>query len=931
MSSLLIENYNIIINSDSNEYWNLYTIDSNFMLSKYSGKGSDTVKMIKYSDVDDYQGSVKLIINGNKCILPSDVNESDINVANDSIFFVTPTFYEFMSFGDIFVFNVKCNKEWDYYPKTSENFSIRKVVNGLEVKSLSNDKFNENIKIFSNSLNVEQYVNVKQDYLPQVSTSILTVNPKNIKLYGDNKEFELNVLSLCDNQISNDYTFSTSPNFNLVKKDNIVKCTIISINNFKDTITFRNINCKDDIEPFIVNVQYNKDIIDEHYLLIKKINGEPVDNIVGGVYDIEFDENVENNRFIIEIESSSDCFIESYNDEIVNCSINKIDDKKYILIIDLINFSSKFEETIKVVNNDGDYKYINYTISENIIIDTDTIFCICDGDFNPTSKEYSVNVNYNENYNYKIFSFNNEGCSEWFVNNSNFELYENGNLTKNICGGLEDNGLKFLINKNKDAAPIVFKPTQEALDSLLNDYTITLLNKDAANDLVIKVNLNKQVVITHGYDIDILYNWGNILSIPLSKASNLIFTVTPYYFYNGTKYGMKDNKFNQSKKDYLGVDTNIDTNNLELINADNKFDYKLKNIPTTPGEYKITVSTIKIYHPEINAENFYKHKDLILNFVKDEEIEGNYLFFLINETDKKVTFFLKGGEYKVNVKSEKNFSFIGFELQEGIEWVNATIEGSYVLIKCDEYVKKDGDKPIREGKITLIQNESGNMIEILISQSSPTLVLDEYEEKLPAKQIETELFKLKGGNILISEEEIIKVNRKDITWIIGEQDKNCLYVVESNGEPNYLKVCENTEKVEKTFTLSGKTTNDGIEYIDEVKIIQNPKEKKQYYYNIKCNKSSPIEIGTGQSIVIDVWMEKSESISGPALETYYPFKAECPGNYIHVSGLDGISPSCSIDADYNAREGTALVWFYFNTDDGENSNYVEFRIIETRK
>ena len=555
-------NYIIVIDDETNTInvtgntefeWYLTIIDGNFLLEKYSGIGTQSIKINPLPNLGDgLYGKVLLSTNDKSCD-----NSADANIEGPGFYFnVEPKYITLYRSGDTATINVSSTCTWTATTVSGAKFTMSPTNgsgnNSITITATSNDSF-ENVPITitdCNGLYETVYVTQKPQ---QVSSNLLTVNPQYISLSGDKKDFTVTVLSICND--GTDYTVtSNNSKITVTKNGNIINGNVNTTENFSGTITVSNA-CglsKD------VTIEYTKQVENEHYLWIVSSGNSEVNYTFTSDTTVSYD-----------VLSSSNWYIYDYDSSKVNCSKsgNKIN---ISLGEDKEACSGKI---ITLKNREGDIAKVIYSLGSGLIVETGVTFTFASGE-----TEISVSADTAYTFTACIYAYKTENGTKkkikWSNKSSAFNMIEGTKIVNSYTGG-------------SDTCQVVtFSATTSTKNSSFTDYTIRLQEQETFEEIKIKVKVDRSNQTNdEGYSITISPETGNY-----NLTEEFTVTVVPVYYFNGTEYYIKDDPKNNNFGDsitnnfdnYKGVSAQTTfTNGVTISSTDVLYDsivYHL-NIP----------------------------------------------------------------------------------------------------------------------------------------------------------------------------------------------------------------------------------------------------------------------------------------------------------------------------------------------------------------
>lgn len=503
---IINDNSTIDVNVGAYDVWSLVVIQGNFMLDKYSGRGSiNGIKVIGFTNLGDgITGEIEFFVNNKRCYKGGIAEPKGEN----GYFNVTPKYVTLNGIDTTQFVTVSSDGNWVVTPTETEYFTISTTSNGFTITSKSNDFF-ENVPItVTNYDGAVEYVYVSQ--ASYVSTDILIVNPKYISLQGENKTFTINVISLCKGNSSykiNGTTYTTNS-------------VTSSITATEDTTFTLNVTNDCDMSE-TVTIVYKKETENEHYLWVES-SGKSSTNCSFSNNDIK----------TIDVLSSSNWRIKSYDSSYLSCtkSGNKIN-----VSLNQDNLSEFNNKVITLINNDGDIATIVCSSTVKIVND-EIIFTFGD---NSTAITATTSADNNYTFTACVYAYKNVNGTKqsisWKNKSSNFKITN---------GDTQNGGVDSCTN-------VTFSATTNTQNSLITNYTITLQEQDSYNEIKINVTVDRtSQAPKDGYRITIAPESGTYST---SESDGFTVTVNPIYTYDGFEYYIGNNDTMSGDTNFKGV------------------------------------------------------------------------------------------------------------------------------------------------------------------------------------------------------------------------------------------------------------------------------------------------------------------------------------------------------------------------------------------
>ena len=220
----------------SNTYW-VSKVEGNFMLSKYSGIGNDTLAISAPEDIQLERGTIYFSYGENSCIVSPPIT---VLTENSNYFSINPSYAVFHGKGSVATIVVNSANG---YKITNNDLSTFRTLeyggNKLMIISNTDNSFNKYIEVRNLSSNVKKRINIIQQMEDnQEKTSLLTAYYSMI----DNNTFSISVISL-HNNVYNSFTWDVPDGITIAKQDNntlIAKVSNSEIVGESFNITFKN-------------------------------------------------------------------------------------------------------------------------------------------------------------------------------------------------------------------------------------------------------------------------------------------------------------------------------------------------------------------------------------------------------------------------------------------------------------------------------------------------------------------------------------------------------------------------------------------------------------------------------------------------------------------------------------------------------------------
>lgn len=564
-------NYIIVIDDETNTInvtgntefeWYLTIIDGNFLLEKYSGIGTQSIKINPLPNLGDgLYGKVLLSTNDKSCD-----NSADANIEGLGFYFnVEPKYITLYRSGDTATINVSSTCTWTATTVSGAKFTMSPTNgsgnNSITITATSNDSF-ENVPITitdCNGLYETVYVTQKPQ---QVSSNLLTVNPQYISLSGDKKDFTVTVLSICND--GTDYTVTSNDSkITVTKNGNIINGNVNTTENFSGTITVSNA-CGLSKN---VTIEYTKQVENEHYLWIVSSGNSEVNYTFTSDTTVSYD-----------VLSSSNWYIYDYDSSKVNCSKsgNKIN----------ISLGEDKEacsgQVITLKNREGDIAKVIYSLGNGLIVETGVTFT-----FEEDKTEISVSADTAYTFTACIFAYKTENGTKkkikWTNKSSAFNMIEGSRIVNSYTGGSDT------------CQEVTFSATTSTKNSSFTDYTIRLQEQETFEEIKIKVKVDRSNQTNdEGYSVTISPESGNY-----NLTEDFTVSVTPVYYYNGTEYYIKDDpkseEFGSSLggnfDDYKGVSAETTFNGVTVSSTEVLYDSIVYHLNIPNGVTSFTACT----------------------------------------------------------------------------------------------------------------------------------------------------------------------------------------------------------------------------------------------------------------------------------------------------------------------------------------------------
>ena len=522
-----------IQNINTNDVWNITVIDANFMLSKYNGRGTDSVNIIPFPNIGDgIYGDIVLSVNNNPCFKGC-ISSSE---GEGTYFNVSPKYITLHKKNDTYNINVSSDCTDLAISASSSLISVSEITNGIStVTSNTDEPFENNIVIVTNNCNgLQEKVYVSQKPSQEVS-NILTVNPQYITLSGEDKNFKINVISMCSGDTN--YTYDgTIEGLSLTKNGNIINGTVNSTEDITKTFTVKN-----DCYSKTVTVIYTKASESSHYMWIKESG---TTSVTGVTFDSVDD------TFTYKIGSSSNWYIYDYDSSKVKCSKTVVSGDSNYIKITLGEDKSKcnnYEIILKNIDND-EVKVI-YSIVDGLVSENGITFKFDNDDTTLTINTIKQITSSDDiSFNACVFAYDsNNKPVNWRIKNSTYFT----TTTTDLSGGISGNS-KCVTFEAKDATK----------KSKTKNYTVILVEQETYKEISIKISIERpQENISSNYNIEISPKSG---TYSMSEVNNLQISVTPSYVYDDNTYFYGNWDSMKNLQNYKGVACEVSSNEVTL-------------------------------------------------------------------------------------------------------------------------------------------------------------------------------------------------------------------------------------------------------------------------------------------------------------------------------------------------------------------------------
>ena len=526
-NDVLSINGNIITiqNINPNDVWNITVIDANFMLSKYNGRGLDNISIIPFPNIGDgLYGDIVLSINNNPCFKGCIRNYDE--ESNGSHFIVSPKYVTLHNSGDTYNINVSSD---------CTGFTVNKNTNLISTPSSGTDSFtitsstsgsidNVEIIVTNNCNGLQEIVYVSQKPSQEVS-NMLTVNPQYITLSGEDKDFKINVISMCNG--STDYNEPpVVEGITLNKNGNFIYGTITST----EKIEGRTFTVSNGCESKTVTVNYSEIDESSHYMWIEEIDK----TLVSGVTFDSLEKS-----FTYKIGSSSNWYIYSYDSTKVKCSKTVVSGDSNYIKITLGEDKSKCDNyEIILRNRDNDEVKVIYSIIDDLVSESGVTFTFKTGNTVHETGTITQNSSTDDiTFDICVLCYDSDNKPvNWSVKSSAFITTET-----DLKGGVSGS-----------CKTVTLKATESTKKSKSTNYTIKLQEQETFKELTVKVVIDRPESETNSsYHIEIYPENGSMYS--MSEMNDFQISVTPSYIYNGSTYYIGNNDAMSSNSSYKGV------------------------------------------------------------------------------------------------------------------------------------------------------------------------------------------------------------------------------------------------------------------------------------------------------------------------------------------------------------------------------------------
>lgn len=344
----IISNKLIKVNVDTNDKWSLNVIDSNFMLEKYNGIGTQQINIKTFSNVGDLFGKIELFVNNKLC---NNYDLVSINNGSNDFFYIIPTIINLNGKNDTRdVIIYSSDNGWEFeILNNNGKISCSKVNNSLKITSLVNEIFYDlRIKAYSKKLNSYDYITVNQTYINEtINNDVFNVSPKVLTFANLNEEKSFNVVTSCESGYS---VNNVSLPFKKVG-NNKIKLTSIE-NDVEKDITISSCGSSSTI-----TLKYEKDVSSSSYLWI---NSEGTDRVTTSFTKIN-ETDVLPNKLTYNLLTTSKVNVLSKPSNIIT-SISSLNNNRCELNV-YFSDTSDFSGTISLRNYDGKNAIITLSIN----------------------------------------------------------------------------------------------------------------------------------------------------------------------------------------------------------------------------------------------------------------------------------------------------------------------------------------------------------------------------------------------------------------------------------------------------------------------------------------------------------------------------------------------------------------------------------------
>lgn len=693
-----------IQNINTNDVWNITVIDANFMLSKYNGRGTDSVNIIPFPNIGDgIYGDIVLSINNNPCYKGSVENAE----GDGKYFDVSPKYVTLKGKGDTYIVSVASPSSCDWSANTESNeftYTEDKTKGTITIISDSEGSF-ENLRLtVTNCEELVETVYVSQKP-SQDDPKLLTVNPQYITLSGDEKEFKINVISMCSGNTA--YTYDESVEGITLNDDgNFIYGTITST----EKIEGRTFTVSNDCGSKTVTVNYSLTDESSHYMWIKESGTTAVTTAVTTSVTSVFD-SVEK-ELICEIDSSSNWYIYSYDSTKVKCSKTVIEGNSNCIKITLGEDKSKCDNyEIILRNRDNDEVKVIYSIEDGLVFESGVTFTFATGNTVHETSTITQNSSNDEiTFNICVLCYDSDNNPvKWSVKSSAFITTET-----DLKGGVSGS-----------CKTVTLKATESTKKSKSTNYTIKLQEQETFKEITVKVVIDRPESETNSsYHIEMYPEDGSTYS--MSEMDDFQISVTPSYIYNGSTYYIGNNDAMSSNSSYRGVSAKTESKtegvSLALLNGSDVYDTLI---------YKVNITNTELESFEICSTAYTKDNEATETTVCSTiNLTAHTVEVICDFTTGETTIEVSGGAqtFEVFLMSRKDGEVVPLNYSGVTDWIT---------VRQDEYGEKifltfteNSDFDERKTIITVTQNDGcdkGNYIINIVQYSNQTIFIPDFD------------------------------------------------------------------------------------------------------------------------------------------------------------------------------------------------------------
>jgi hypothetical protein len=692
-----------IQNINTNDVWNIIVIDANFMLSKYNGRGLDNISIIPFPNIGDgLYGDIVLSVNNNPCFKGCIRNYDE--ESNGSHFIVSPKYVTLHNSGDTYNINVSSD---------CSGFTVNKNTNLISTPSSGTDSFtitsstsgsidNVEIIVTNNCNGLQEIVYVSQKP-SQDDPKLLTVNPQYITLSGDDKEFKINVISMCNG--STDYNEPpVVEGITLNKNGNFIYGTITSTEN----IDGRTFTVSNDCVSKTVTVNYSKIDESSHYMWIKESGTTSVTSTssVTSVFDSV------DKELICEIDSSSNWYIYSYDSTKVKCSKTVIEGNSNCIKITLGEDKSKCDDyEIILRNRDNDEVKVIYSIVDGLVSESGVTFTFETGNTVHETGTITQNSSTDDiTFDICVLCYDSDNKPvNWSVKSSAFITTET-----DLKGGVSGS-----------CKTVTLKATESTKKSKSTNYTIKLQEQETFKELTVKVVIDRPESETNSsYHIEMYPEDGSTYS--MSEMNDFQISVTPSYIYNGSTYYIGNNDAMSSNSSYKGVSAKTESKTsgviLSLINESDVYDTLI---------YKVNITDTELESFEVCSTAYTKDNEATETTVCSTiNLTAHTVDVICDFTTGETTIEVSGGAqtFEVLLMSRKDGEVVPLKYSGVPDWIT---------VRQDEYGEKifltfteNSDFNERRTGITVTQDggcDEGNYKINIVQYSNQTIFIPDFD------------------------------------------------------------------------------------------------------------------------------------------------------------------------------------------------------------